>query len=273
LQAIHDSAFYAGNTCGACQAGLQVAKFVALANPALGPTLAVRACEQFNYSKTCGTSYGPRGLGPVITQVVANADVGGYDGQMLCQNFLGLCPLPPTSPLNLTGWFAKPKPNPLPAPKKPSGVRIPVLHLSDVHLDPRYATGSEANCTSGTCCRKNNPAAGTNSTIFPAPRFGAYKCDTPYSLVAAGLEAIPELTGTKGKGFAFTVYTGDLVSHDPDNQLSRAYVEYTETLLYTLFRKTLGSGPVYAALGNHDSYNQAQDAPHTLPGSLATQFQ
>jgi sphingomyelin phosphodiesterase len=246
LQAIHDSAFYAGNTCGACQAGLQVAKFVALANPALGPTLAVRACEQFNYSKTCGTSYGPRGLGPVITQVVANADVGGYDGQMLCQNFLGLCPLPPTSPLNLTGWFAKPKPNPLPAPKKPSGVRIPVLHLSDVHLDPRYATGSEANCTSGTCCRKNN---------------------------AAGLEAIPELTGTKGKGFAFTVYTGDLVSHDPDNQLSRAYVEYTETLLYTLFRKTLGSGPVYAALGNHDSYNQAQDAPHTLPGSLATQFQ
>jgi 3',5'-cyclic AMP phosphodiesterase CpdA len=52
----------------------------------------------------------------------------------------------------------------------------------------------------------------------------------------------------------------------------RAYVEYTETLLYDLFRKTLGSGPVYAVLGNHDSYNQAQDAPHMLGGALASQF-
>lgn len=56
---------------------------------------------------------------------------------MLCENFLGFCPLPPVSPLNLTGWFAKPKPDRLPAPKKPSGKRLKVLHLSDVHLDPR----------------------------------------------------------------------------------------------------------------------------------------
>ncbi len=51
----------------------------------------------------------------------------------------------------------------------------------------------------------------------------------------------------------------------------------------------LGSGPVYAALGNHDSYNQyvfhsnfdcspltycfrAQDAPHSLGAPLAQQF-
>ena len=56
---------------------------------------------------------------------------------MLCQNFLSLCPLPPVSPLNLTGWFTKPKPDPLPAAKKPSGKRLKVLHLSDLHLDPR----------------------------------------------------------------------------------------------------------------------------------------
>jgi 3',5'-cyclic AMP phosphodiesterase CpdA len=45
-----------------------------------------------------------------------------------------------------------------------------------------------------------------------------------------------------------------------------------QTLLYNLLRKTLGSGPVYAVLGNHDSYNQAQDAPHMLGGALASQF-
>lgn len=55
--------------------------------------------------------------------------------QLLCQNFLNLCPLPPTPPLDLTNWFATPKPNPLPAPKQPSGERLKVLHISDFHLD------------------------------------------------------------------------------------------------------------------------------------------
>ena len=29
-----------------------------------------------------------------------------------------------------------------------------------------------------------------------------------------------------------------------------------QTILYDLFKNTLGTGPLYAALGNHDSYNQ-----------------
>jgi hypothetical protein len=62
-----------------------------------------------------------------------------------------------------------------------------------------------------------------------------------------------------------------------------------QTVLYDLFKRMLGSGPVYPALGNHDSYNQsvivsafrthiiylylrAQDAPHAIGGALADQF-
>ncbi|KAL0580838.1 hypothetical protein V5O48_001214 [Marasmius crinis-equi] len=273
------------STCAKCQAGLEVAKFLIMAAPEEGPRLAVELCQTFGFSSTCETTYGLLGLGSVITQVVGNADVGGFDGQvrsideaatnqMLCQNFLSLCPLPPTSPLNLTSWFKKPKPNPVPRVKKPSGKRLKVLHISDLHIDPRYATGSEANCTnSGFCCRENTfNAQSPNQTVLPAPRFGAFHCDTPFSLVMAALEAIPPLTGTKGNGFAWTVYTGDMASHDQDNQLSRDYIRYTETVVYDLFKRMLGSGPVYAALGNHDSYNQAQDAPHSLGKPLADQF-
>jgi len=54
--------------------------------------------------------------------------------------------------------------------------------------------------------------------------------------------------------------------------LSRDYVTYSEWVLYDLLKRQLGSGPVYATLGNHDSYNQAQDAHHSLGGDLATQF-
>jgi len=56
----------------------------------------------------------------------------------MCQNLPSTsCSFPATPPLNLTGWFSKPKPNPLPPRKKPSGKRLKVLHLSDFHIDPR----------------------------------------------------------------------------------------------------------------------------------------
>ncbi|KAF7302948.1 SER THR protein phosphatase family protein [Mycena kentingensis (nom. inval.)] len=275
IVAISTNPVFGDNSCARCQAGLEVAKFLALASPENGPTLAVRLCDFFKFSSTCPTSFSRLALGSVITQVVANANAGGYDGQLICNNFInGLCPLPPATPLNLTSWFPKSKPNPLPTPKQSSGKLLKVLHVSDFHLDPRYATGTEANCSSGLCCRHGNVnSASPNATLFPAPRFGAFKCDTPMALAMAALEAIPVLTGTKGTGFDFSIYTGDLVAHDPDNQLSRDFVTYTESVVYDLFRRTLGSGPVYAALGNHDSYNQAQDAHHALGGKLADQFQ
>ncbi|KAH8112141.1 Metallo-dependent phosphatase-like protein [Phellopilus nigrolimitatus] len=258
-----------GSACAACQAALGAAQLVALAAPEEGPAAAVALCEAFALESACATAYGPLALGSVVTQVLANADVQGYDGQ----NFFGACPLPPTSALNLTSWFKQPKPDPLPAPKQPSGKRLKVLHLSDFHLDPRYATGSEANCTSGICCRENNVATSSpNETLVPAPRFGAFLCDSPYSLVLSALEAIPVLTGTEDAGFAWTMYTGDLVAHDPDNQLSHAYVEYTETVVFDLIRRMLKAGPTYVALGNHDSVGVAEDAPHSLGGELANQY-
>ncbi|KAF8510005.1 sphingomyelin phosphodiesterase [Hysterangium stoloniferum] len=270
---INASPVFANNSCGKCIASLEVVKFLGMTTPEQVPTLAVRLCEQFKLASDCGTMYSVLGIGSVITQVIANADVGGLDGQLICQNFFSACPLPPTSPLNLTGWFKSPKPNPLPTPKKPSGKRLKVLHLSDLHIDPRYATGSEANCTSGLCCRDNNINQNSpNAPLLPAPRFGSFLCDTPISLVLSAMQSIPVLSGTEKTGFAFSIYTGDLVSHDPDNQLSRDYVTYTETIIYDLFKQQLGSGPVYAAIGNHDSYNQAQDAPHALGGKLASQF-
>ncbi|KAF8167475.1 Metallo-dependent phosphatase-like protein [Crassisporium funariophilum] len=273
LKSLNSNPVFSGDSCARCQAILQVAKFLSLAAPENGPTFFIELCNTLKLSSTCNVTYGLSGIGSVITQVIANADVGGYDGQAFCQNFFSLCPAAPTIALNLTSWFAKPKPSPLPAPKKPSGKRLNVLHISDFHLDPRYATGAEANCTSGVCCRTNNHnTLSVDSVLSLAPRFGAYKCDTPLALGMAALQVIPALTGTKDSGFAWTVYTGDLVSHDPDNQLSRGYIEYTETIVYDLFKRMLGTGPLYAALGNHDSYNQAQDAPHAIGGALAQQF-
>ena len=67
------------------------------------------------------------------------------------------------------------------------------------------------------------------------------------------------------------IVLGDLVSHDNQNQLSREYTEYEETSIYSMLQNLI-SGPIFATLGNHDSNPEAQDAPHSLPGDLSTQF-
>lgn len=71
-----------GTNCAKCQAGLQAGKFLALVAPELGPELAVRVCEHFNFNSDCATQYGIFSLGLVVTQVTAAADVGGLDGQV-----------------------------------------------------------------------------------------------------------------------------------------------------------------------------------------------
>ncbi|KAI9570367.1 Metallo-dependent phosphatase [Boletus coccyginus] len=273
VKSISINPVFSTNQCAGCQASLEVAKFLALSAPDQGPSFAVALCEYFNYSSVCEANYGPLTLGPVLTQVMSFADVGGYDGQLLCAEFLGLCSYPETLPLNITGWFAKPKPNPLPVPKQPSGERLKVLHVSDLHIDPRFANGAEANCTSGLCCRENAYNRQSPQTpLLPAPRFGYFLCDCPYSLITATLEAIPPLAGTETTGFNFTLYTGDLLAHDPNIQQSRAYIEYSEVVLFDLLKRMLGPGPVYATLGNHDSYPSDIAASYSLGGKVGQQF-
>ena len=73
---------FGADNCQRCQAALEVGKFLALAAPEQGPNLAVALCEAFDYADDCETEYGFYTLGTPITQVIAYADVGGYDGQV-----------------------------------------------------------------------------------------------------------------------------------------------------------------------------------------------
>lgn len=71
-----------------------------------------------------------------------------------------------------------------------------------------------------------------------------------------------------------TFYTGDMVTHVPSKaQLSQAFVENVEDALLQMFQAYIG-GPVYAALGNHDSSPENNDAPHKIDndGPLGRQF-
>jgi hypothetical protein len=208
--------------CTKCHEALRVGQDVARLVPDMIPDAMVALCKvtKFASNASCEDSYSAGSFGAIWTQVLILADVGGLDGQYICNSLnSNFCPTPYTLPSNVT--FPKPKPANAVAPT-PKGQRVKVLHMSDFHLDPRYGPGSEANCTAGFCCRYNVVnSASPNASLLSAPLYGAYKCDTPYYLAASALQAVGPLTGTNSsEPFAWSVYTGDLASHDSQNQVS-----------------------------------------------------
>ncbi|WVQ76951.1 hypothetical protein IAR50_006630 [Cryptococcus sp. DSM 104548] len=277
---IQDIVIGEGGNCTKCIKSLTAASELAKRAPQLIADLLVSLCNYYTFTTpTKCNVYSANAQGPFYAQVLAYADIGGYDGQYLCQNFITAseCERPPLPTFKADDFWIKPKPTDARPPVPKGTDRIKILHISDFHVDPRYATESEANCTSGLCCRRDNPAASLfdNYTVsLPAPRFGSFLCDTPWSLAAAAVESIPILTGTNVEDvFNMTIFTGDLVSHDPYQELSRDYIEYTETALYDLWKQTLNpTTPLYAVIGNHDSYQQAFDAPSSLSGKLQKEF-
>jgi hypothetical protein len=274
LEIIAGDGGVSGN-CSKCIAALSIGKVVAQVVPQSVPNAMVAICQAtgFASNSSCKNTYEAGSYGAIWTQILALADIGGQDGRYICNSLSSsFCSQPATVPTNTTGLFPKPKPANAKAPP-PSGQRVKVLHLSDFHLDPRYYVSSEANCSASLCCRLNVANAGPGGQVqFPSPLYGAYRCDTPYDLGTAALQAIAPLTGVSGQqSFAWTVYTGDLVSHDSQNQLSRAYVEYEEASIYEIFKHYI-NGPVFPVLGNHDTNPEAIDGPHSLPGPLGQQF-
>ncbi|KAJ5210556.1 hypothetical protein N7491_010363 [Penicillium cf. griseofulvum] len=231
------------NNCTRCQNALAAAKLAALHAPAFVPSAMIGLCKAFRFraDETCEQDYATNTFGAIWTQVLAYADVGGLDGQYICHSLGSYCSAPKTNPLDTTKLFPK---------LKFGDVQVPKANF---HLDARYAVSSEASCTSSLCCRSDNSNdLSEDKPLLPASAYGSFQCDTPYDLGLAALQAVGPLTGT-GKEkydehFAWTLYTGDLVSHDPASQISKALTQYTETSIYGMFKHYL-SGPVFAALG------------------------
>ncbi|CCC13349.1 unnamed protein product [Sordaria macrospora k-hell] len=239
------------NTCSKCVAALAVGQMVAKLAPTRFPTGMVSLCHKLMFStySSCELTYGPNGSGASWAQILAYADVAGLDGKYICSYLRkGTCDYPTVQ--SVKAKFPKPKPK-KPAQPRRSGKTVKVLHLSDLHLDPRYSVGSEANCISYMCCRYSEPPA--NGTVpeisVSAPLFGYYKCDSPFYLALAALQSIGPLTGFSHlrRGLR-TCHLGDV--------------------------QGLHRGPIYTALGNHDTTPADYEAPHAIDNNstLGQQF-
>ncbi|OQV00972.1 hypothetical protein CLAIMM_06400 [Cladophialophora immunda] len=95
-----------------------------------------------------------------------------------------------------------------------------------------------------------------------------HRCQ-PQDLVLSSVTLLPtlhfqHLTIWTSSSIAFSIFTGDIVSHDPEDTLSQDYVAYEEEITYLVFKRMLGNTPVYAALGNHDTLPVSFNTQHSM---------
>ena len=234
------------DNCTKCIGWTEVMHITALMQPPETVTsLLILVCEALDLPLVASSCYeefsGAGGFGPYLAQLYQKMSQSTGDMQAWCYYTFNVCTAPPVIQINESDWFS-PKPDGG-TPPQPSGEIINVLHLSDWHLDPRYDIGSEANCTNALCCRPYS----LNSDLFtdyanaslPASRFGNLLCDTPADLGISVFTDMPNFVNMSDISFA--IFTGDIVSHDPVDQLSRAYVEYEEEITYQTFKAWLGN--------------------------------
>ncbi|MCJ1458766.1 hypothetical protein MMC28_009140 [Mycoblastus sanguinarius] len=262
--------------CGKCLASTDVIHKAAVSQSVSVITdLLIRICNltKFSiYATTCEAEFsGVGGIGPYWAQLFAKMNIATGDYQAWCYYQWDTCTVPPTIEIDESKYFS-PKPPQASVVPKPSGKTINVLHLSDWHLDPRYDIGSEANCSQYLCCRPYSTNTvldtGVSNASVPASRFGYLYCDSPPDLALSSFKSMPQFFNVDD--ISFTIFTGDIVSHDNDDQLSRAYVEYEENVTYAVFKAEMGNKPIYPTLGNHDSLPEAYNTPNDINGGDGT---
>ena len=286
--------------CDRCKQALRLGQSLARAHPEVVPGVLIDLCKEFQYkqfgrnpdvNKTCELSYTAGGQGGVFTQLLSFADLSdsSSDADMICaQLFYRYCPLPPFQTLSdsfLDAWLHGQRDEPAHVTcrskrvGKPQDKDLRVLWTSDIHLDARYAVGSEARCTYKYCCHSNSFNTTTynvtgyqthvpaQNVSLPAPYWGYEGCDAPWSLVASAFQAIEKLGP-----YDLALYTGDLVAHGQTWEESPDMVHYSESALFDIMHRHLQNTTVVAAIGNHDSYPTENAAPRKLPNGRSSQF-
>eukprot|EP01112_Ceratiomyxa_fruticulosa_P015477 TRINITY_DN4550_c0_g2_i1.p1 TRINITY_DN4550_c0_g2~~TRINITY_DN4550_c0_g2_i1.p1 ORF type:complete len:566 (-),score=72.48 TRINITY_DN4550_c0_g2_i1:89-1786(-) len=187
-----------------------------------------------------------RGIIPTFKSLVFLMLQQGLSPERICGSF-NICPrIPPLAPMNVT--FPKPKPpHKTPLKPLPSAPKKHILHITDIHYDPKYSIGSSSKCGEPLCCRENN---GKGEGDHIAGKWGAASllCDLNLNMLENFFEQIESLDPRPD----YIFLTGDHPSHDIwceslDENINATL--FLTTRLQSLFNIT-----VFPSLGNHDNY-------------------
>ncbi|CEF69658.1 Sphingomyelin phosphodiesterase [Strongyloides ratti] len=139
-----------------------------------------------------------------------------------------------------------------------------VLHLTDIHIDREYKTGSEANCHTKNdndrmlCCREY-PSTNKNNIKVPAGYWGTpYDCDIPYRTFVNAIEYI-----SKNDKFDYIIVTGDMESHDMW-AYTKAKTMTNILNITSILQEYFPNTPIYQTTGNHEGVPMDAMGPHSM---------
>ncbi|WFD00867.1 hypothetical protein MYAM1_003622 [Malassezia yamatoensis] len=291
------------SSCDKCLEALRHGQRIARNAPEIVPDILIDLCKEYDYFPTTSTRNGCEGVlsaaqwGGPYTQMLSylNVSQDSVPAQLICAKYIKgkACKKPARPTLSkafLNDWFrGQPvAPAEVQTRSKKTGAKrdkpLRTLHVSDLHVDPRYLVGAEARCDNGQCCRVDS----YNSTIWqpiastatnrvpanisePANYWGSYRCDPPWSLIAAGMQGISAAVQTDGP-LDLGVFTGDFTTHDQQEHISRDLVMYAEQSMIDMLARHTGDASVVVALGNHDFAPSDFAAVPDLPDQSSDQL-
>uniref|UniRef100_A0A182HUR6 Sphingomyelin phosphodiesterase n=1 Tax=Anopheles arabiensis TaxID=7173 RepID=A0A182HUR6_ANOAR len=151
-----------------------------------------------------------------------------------------------------------------PAPKKSP---LTIVHLTDIHYDPEYVVGVNADCKAEACCR-TLPDLAPATPETAAGYWSDYRdCDTPWHGVVDVMEHIrrqhPKIDAI--------YFTGDIVHHFTWNT-SIETNEGAMRQVFDLMKRVFPGVPLYPVLGNHESHPANLYAPHDVEASYRMDY-
>ncbi|BFF93100.1 sphingomyelin phosphodiesterase [Drosophila madeirensis] len=136
-----------------------------------------------------------------------------------------------------------------------------VLHLTDIHYDPEYKAGSNADCDEPMCCRSDLAQSSPSSSA--AGYWSDYRdCDTPKHLILSAFNHIKD-----NHKIEWIYHTGDVPPHNVWSTTRQGNIDMLteiDGLLTEYFPET----PVYSCLGNHEPHPANVFGNEEIPDSL-----
>ncbi|CAH0547909.1 unnamed protein product [Brassicogethes aeneus] len=139
-----------------------------------------------------------------------------------------------------------------------------ILQITDIHYDPDYTPGSEADCGEPLCCQKGAPKSPDSAAGY----WGDYhSCDMPWHSIENLMEQV------KKEKYDLIYFTGDIISH-------RSWVTTVENntkaikQINQLFDETFpNASNIFPILGNHEPHPTDFYSPESQSRSkISTQW-
>lgn len=238
-------------SCRACQKGIAAAARVSRLPGTRSMVLLVlkKMCERIGGKSSAVCQGVAESNGNVLYDVLNEMDLdNNHVRQVACFAVGNACPMPevPARPQ----WFPIAHTKVFPKPRATSFKYI--LQLSDLHYDPEYTVGAEADCSRPLCCQPDSNDDDPHPTAIkrPAGRWGDFRCDLNRAMLRSLLAAARRV-GQKTP-FDMVIFTGDVPPHDMwKENLYRG--KRTATTAFNALHDSLGKYPIYPVVGNHES--------------------